>query len=153
MAIAADKPLDTVRLGIIGIGGRGTGLLETALAVSGVDVRAVCDVIASRAENARRIVKAKTGRQPEAYVKDEFAWRRTPCPRRFGRGHHCHALGVAHADGSGSNAGGKISRGRSARRHHDRRVWQLVHTSEQTGKPCMMLENVCYFPNVLAICA
>ena len=75
MAIAADKPLDSVRLGIIGVGGRGTGLLETALAVPGVEVRAVCDVIASRAENARRIVKAKTGRQPEAYVKDEFAWR------------------------------------------------------------------------------
>jgi predicted dehydrogenase len=29
--------------------------------------------------------------------------------------------------------------------------WELVHTSEQTGMPCMMLENVCYFRNVLMV--
>ena len=23
-------------------------------------------------------------------------------------------------------------------------LWQLVHASEQTGAPCMMLENICY---------
>ena len=44
--IAADKPLGTVRLGVIGVGGRGTGLLETAFLFPGVDVRAVCDVVA-----------------------------------------------------------------------------------------------------------
>jgi len=27
--------------------------------------------------------------------------------------------------------------------------WDLVNTSEKTGMPCMMLENVCYFRNVL----
>jgi predicted dehydrogenase len=29
--------------------------------------------------------------------------------------------------------------------------WQLVRTSEATGKPCMMLENVCYFRSAMAI--
>ena len=29
--------------------------------------------------------------------------------------------------------------------------WDLVNTSEKTGKPCMMLENVCYFRNVLMV--
>jgi hypothetical protein len=29
--------------------------------------------------------------------------------------------------------------------------WDLVRTSEQTGIPCMMLENVCYFRNVMAV--
>ena len=29
--------------------------------------------------------------------------------------------------------------------------WDLVRTSEQTGIPCMMLENVCYFQRVLAL--
>jgi predicted dehydrogenase len=29
--------------------------------------------------------------------------------------------------------------------------WQLVHTSEQTGMPLMMLENVCYRRDVMAI--
>ena len=29
--------------------------------------------------------------------------------------------------------------------------WELVNTSEKTGVPCMMLENVCYFRNVLMV--
>ena len=29
--------------------------------------------------------------------------------------------------------------------------WELVETSERTGIPCMMLENVCYFRNALMV--
>jgi predicted dehydrogenase len=29
--------------------------------------------------------------------------------------------------------------------------WELVRTSEETGMPCMMLENVCYFQDALAL--
>ena len=29
--------------------------------------------------------------------------------------------------------------------------WELVNTSEQTGMPCMMLENVCYYRNVMMV--
>jgi predicted dehydrogenase len=32
-----------------------------------------------------------------------------------------------------------------------RDCWDLVHTSEKTGIPCMMLENVCYFQRVLTL--
>ena len=72
--IAAHNPLPTARLGVIGVGGRGTALLQTALLLPGVEVRAVCDVVAARAEHAQGIAAAKTGRRPETYVKDEFAW-------------------------------------------------------------------------------
>ena len=150
-ATAADKPPGTVRLGMIGVGGRGTGLLETALAVPGVDVCAVCDVVASSAERARRIVQAKTGRQPEAYVKDEFAWRgllarddldaviiATPW-----EWHVQMAVGAMRA---GKYAGVEVPAAITLQE-----CWELVRTSEQTGKPCMMLENACYRPNVLAI--
>jgi predicted dehydrogenase len=30
-------------------------------------------------------------------------------------------------------------------------AWQLVRTSAKTGVPCMMLENVCYFRDVMAV--
>ena len=150
-AIAADKPLGTVRLGVIGVGGRGTGLLETALALPGVEVRAVCDVVASSAEQAQRIVKAKTGRQPEAYVKDEFAWRGL-----LGRDDldavviatpwEWHAQMAVGAMRAGKCPGVEVPAAITLPE-----CWQLVRTSEQTGKPCMMLENVCYFPNVMAI--
>jgi hypothetical protein len=29
--------------------------------------------------------------------------------------------------------------------------WELVNTSEQTGMPCMILENVCYYRNVMMV--
>jgi len=29
--------------------------------------------------------------------------------------------------------------------------WELVNTSEKTGVPCMMLENVCYFRDMLLL--
>jgi hypothetical protein len=36
---------ERVRLGIIGVGGRGTSLLRDLLAVEGVEVKAICDLV------------------------------------------------------------------------------------------------------------
>jgi predicted dehydrogenase len=150
-AIAAGKPVETVRLGVIGVGGRGTGLLETALAVPGVEVRALCDVVASRAERARRIVDAKTSRRPEIYVKDEFAWRGLVCRDDLdaviiATPWEWHAQMAVGAMRAGKYAGVEVPAAITIEE-----CWELVRTSEQTGKPCMMLENVCYFQNVLAL--
>src|SRR5262249_29172838 len=45
-------PMETVRLGIIGVGGRGTSLLREFVDVEGVKVNAVCDLVAAKTENA-----------------------------------------------------------------------------------------------------
>ena len=41
-------PLDTVRIGFIGVGGRGSSLLGNLLALDGVEIKAVCDVVPER---------------------------------------------------------------------------------------------------------
>lgn len=59
------SPAEKIGIGCIGVGGRGTALLETVLTVPGIEVRAVCDIKPEHAERAQRIVEKKTGRKPE----------------------------------------------------------------------------------------
>ena len=40
----ASKDRQVVRVGVVGVGGRGTGLLRTLLTIKDVEVPAVCDV-------------------------------------------------------------------------------------------------------------
>ncbi len=49
-------PSDTVRLGIIGIGMQGSGLLRTAVSLPGVECAAACDLYDGRHELAKEIV-------------------------------------------------------------------------------------------------
>ncbi len=56
-------PSERVRLGFIGVGGRGTRLLEIFLDLAGVDVVGVCDVNEAHARRARR----KAGERTETF--------------------------------------------------------------------------------------
>jgi predicted homoserine dehydrogenase-like protein len=47
---------ERVRLGIIGVGGRCTNLLPNLLAVDGVAVKAICDVVPAKVEHAQKMV-------------------------------------------------------------------------------------------------
>jgi hypothetical protein len=151
-ALAQAEPgPQAVRLGVVGVGGRGTGLLQTALQLPGVEVRAVCDVLPAKAEQAQQIVEKQTGRRPEAYAQDEFAWKglvarddldavliATPW--------EWHARMAVGAMQAGKVAGVEVPAAITLDE-----CWDLVRVSEQTGKACMMLENVCYFQNVLTL--
>jgi hypothetical protein len=50
-------PSDTVRLGIIGVGMQGNGLLRTAIQLPGVECVAACDLYDGRRELAKEIVE------------------------------------------------------------------------------------------------
>ncbi len=68
VAEAADEenPLRPVRLGLIGVGTRGTTLLRTALEIPGVTIAAIADTEPKHALRALGIVEKATGRRPEA---------------------------------------------------------------------------------------
>ena len=46
-----------VRLGVVGLGGRGTGLLDTLLRMDGVEVPALCDINEQHLARAHRLVE------------------------------------------------------------------------------------------------
>ncbi len=57
----ATRPARKVRLGFIGVGGRGTWLLRLALQRDDCEVKAVCDIKPERVERARDLVKQAHG--------------------------------------------------------------------------------------------
>ena len=59
---------------MIGMGGRGSGLLETLLLFPKAEVRAVCDVLPERAQNAARRIEQRTKRTAETYAGSESVW-------------------------------------------------------------------------------
>ena len=60
--------MEKVRIGFVGLGQRGQGMLDTFLAYSVVDVVAVCDVYEDRIEKASAVIKEKRNHEPRKYL-------------------------------------------------------------------------------------
>jgi predicted dehydrogenase len=142
---------NTVRIGMVGVGGRGTGLLRNLLDLPGVEIPAICDINEDNLRRAQDIVE-KAGRpQPAGYSGGPEDFRRlverkdldavvTATPWEW---HTPVCLAAMKAD---KYAATEVPAAITVEE-----CWDLVNTSEKTGKPCMMLENVCYFRNVLMV--
>ena len=64
LAVAAEK---VVRIGMVGVGNRGTGLLRNFLDLPGVAIPAICDINEANLKRGQGIVE-KTGQKfPEGY--------------------------------------------------------------------------------------
>ena len=147
----SEEPSGTARIGMVGVGSRGTGLLTRMLSFPGVQVPAVCDIDASRATRAQDIVEKATGGRPEVYTKGERDWERlverddldavvTATPWEW------HTPIMVGAMKAGKYAATEVPAAITVEE-----CWDLVRTSEETGMPCMMLENVCYFQDALTL--
>jgi hypothetical protein len=65
------RPTDKVRIGLVGIGARGTGLLDVLLDLESVAIKAVCDIIPERVAKAQAMVTAAKQPQPTGYARSE----------------------------------------------------------------------------------
>src|SRR2546423_9805542 len=148
--IGAAEAGKTVRVGMVGMGERGTQLTETLLALPEVVINAVCDIAPAAAEKAQRTIALKTGQKPQGYTKGERDWENlvarddldcviNAAPWEW------HAPIALATMNSGKYAGTEVP---AAITVDD--AWELIRTSAKTGMPCMMLENVCYFRDVMA---
>ena len=63
---------ERVRLGIIGVGGRGTSLLQDLLAIEKVEVKAICDLVPEKVARARKAVTDAGQPDPAGFGKDEW---------------------------------------------------------------------------------
>lgn len=64
-----------LRLGFIGVGGRGTGLLKDTLALDRTDVVAICDINEDNLNRALGIVQEAGQQKPTGYSKGEYDYR------------------------------------------------------------------------------
>lgn len=145
---AAPK-LNTVRIGIIGLGMRGPDAVKRMSFIEGVEIKALCDKIPDRVQSAQKILVTAGLPKAAEYSGDE-GWKAlverpdidlvyTCTPWRL------HTPIALYAMNHGKHAATEVP---SAVTMDE--CWQLVETSEKTKKHCVMLENCCYdFSNCL----
>ncbi len=63
---------ERVRLGIIGVGGRGSSLLKDLLAIEKVEVKAICDLVPEKVERAQKAVTDAGQAEPTGFSKGEL---------------------------------------------------------------------------------
>ncbi len=139
---AAPK-LEKVRMGVIGIGSRGTGALGRLLRIDGVEIKAICDVIP---ENLSAALKRYNNSNftPDTYSEGEEDWRKV-CERDdidliyITTSWDLHTPIAVYAMKHGKHAVVEVPAAATVDE-----CWELVETSENTKQHCMMLENCCY---------
>lgn len=131
---------EKICLGLIGLGGRGYGLLTILVRMDNIEIAAISDNYEDRRLNAIKEIEAVTGKKPYStgdykdiiHMKDidaviiSTSW----------ADHTNMAIDAMKA--------GKYVATEVGGAYSIDECWQLVKTHEETGIPCMMLENCCY---------
>ena len=139
---------EKLNIGFIGLGGRGTGLLQDiVLPREEISVLAVCDKYEDRRENGAKMVREKKGNEPlcTADYRDVLAIEAIDAVIvATSWADHLPIVIAAMKAGKyvATEVGGAYSLDE---------CWELVRTHEETGVPCMMLENCCYDRNELMV--
>lgn len=138
---------EKTNFGFIGLGGRGYGMLHELMCVEGVNVVAVCDIYEDRALRGQQRVKEETGVDADMYLDYKELLKRDDikavviCTTWI-----THAEIAVAAMKAGKHAAMEVGGAASIEE-----CWQMVRTSEETGKICMILENCCYDKNEMTI--
>ncbi|MBT3848084.1 MAG: Gfo/Idh/MocA family oxidoreductase [Candidatus Marinimicrobia bacterium] len=140
-----------IKMGFMGTGMRGQWVLMLAAKYPEVDIPAICDIDDGMIESALKILKNAGKPEPRVYkngdedflnmVKNEDldgVYIATPW-----EWHHPMAIAAMK---NGIHVGTEVP---AALTVDD--CWDLVNVSERTGKHCMIMENVCYRRDVMAV--
>ena len=147
----AEPKAGPIRLGVIGVGGRGTYLLSLALQ-AGVEVPALCDIKEPHLNRAIDIAaKARGGRKPAGYSRGPKDYQRmlqrddldavivaTPM--------QVHGPMAIDALRAGKHILSEVAGAMTLDE-----CWGMVRAAEETGKIYMLSENCCYFQPVMLV--
>lgn len=142
---------EKVRIGFIGVGGRGRSHLNNILNRNDVIVPAICDIDPSAIEKSLSMIKKAGEKLPETYTENEYAYLKMlerddidgviiATPWLW------HAKMTVDSMKAGKYAGVEVSAATTLEA-----CWDMVNTYEETGVPTMILENVCYRRDVMAV--
>ena len=147
----SQENVKTIRLGFIGVGGRGTGLLKVALVIKGVEAPAICDISEPNLTRALDLVEKARGKKPEGYSKGPTDYRRmlarddldavliaTPM--------QLHSQMAADSLRAGKNVLSEVAAAITLDG-----CWEIVKAAQESKKVYMLAENVCYYPSNLSI--
>ena len=145
------KSVERLKLALIGVGLRGTNHLNNALLRKDVEITAICDIDPNRISIALDHIKKAGQKNPEVFGKDEYDYRNLlktgdvdaviiATPWLW------HAKMAVDAMKAGKYTGLEVSAANTLEE-----CWDLVNTHEETGAHLMILENVNYRRDVLAV--
>ena len=140
-----------VRVGVLGTGGRGRGLLGVMLSLPGVEFPALCDINTEALAQAQDMVVKAGHPKPEGYGKDpedfqRLLWRDDIDAVVIASFWEWHTPMAVAAMRNGKYAAVEVPAAMSFEE-----CWELVNAHEETGVPCMMLENWSFRRDNLAL--
>ncbi len=130
-----------VKLGVIGVGGRGKGMVaDNFLCMNELEVVSVCDVYEDRVEDIANIIKEKTGSEPHKTVNYKEVIDNPDVEAVY-----ISTSWDTHVDISvyAMNAGKAVALEVGGAYDIDD-CWRLVDTYEKTKTPFMFMENCCF---------
>ena len=140
-----------LRLGFIGVGLRGQSHLELALQRNDVEVVAMCDVQQVMMDKALQMVSKSGKSKPQIILDGPHGYKKLLDNKDIdaviiATPWEWHTVMCLDAMNAKKYVGCEVITGMTIEE-----CWELVHTSERTGMPLMMLENVCYRRDVMAV--
>jgi len=147
-AMNDDKP---VRMGIIGVGRRGSALLNFLLELRDVQITAICDINTGQLKRAQDVVVKAGHKKPEGYSQDDHAYK-TLMERNdldavlIATPWHWHTPMAVQGMRAGKYVAVEVPAAITMQE-----CWDLIKTHEATGMPCMMLENWSFRRDNLAV--
>ena len=142
---------EKVRLGFIGVGGRGNSHLREFSVIPNVEINALCDVVKDKVDRAQARLE-KAGKKPPAlYHSSETAFEEMvkrddldavliATPWKW------HVRMAVAAMKAGKHALVEVPAANTIAE-----CWELVNTSEATRRHCIILENCCYDYNEMLV--
>lgn len=142
---------EKVRIGLIGVGGRGRSHLFNLLKRTDVVVPAICDIDPEAISKSLKMINDAGFEKPRTFTANEHSYLdlldlkdldgviiSTPWL--------WHTRMIVDAMKAGKYAGVEVSAANTLEE-----CWDLVNTHEETGAHAMILENVCYRRDVMAV--
>ena len=142
IGFAAD-PLETVRIGVIGLGMRGPDAVNRFANMDGTEILAICDLYPEKLEGTQQILE-RNGRARAAEYSGPEGWKEL-CDREdldlvyIVTPWDSHTPMAVYAMEQGKHVAIEVPAATSVDE-----CWQLVNTAEKTRRHCMMLENCVY---------
>lgn len=150
--LLASASASRVRIGIIGTGLRGQNHLDLLLRREDVDVAAVCDVDERMLQSAKEMITNSGKKMPPIFTGDQNAWKKLVASKDIDaviiatpwEWHKPMVIGALEA--GIKYVGTEVVLGITLQDH-----WDVVKAAEKHRAHVMMLENVCYRRDVMAI--
>ncbi|NNM22575.1 MAG: Gfo/Idh/MocA family oxidoreductase [Flavobacteriaceae bacterium] len=143
--------LEKLKVGLIGVGLRGTNHLQNLLQRDDVTITAICDIDPRRNTIALDLIRKTGAQDPLVFAKNEYDYSNLLELKEveaviISTPWLWHTRMAKDAMNAGKYVGLEVSAANTMEE-----CWDLVNTHEETGTHLMILENVCYRRDIMAV--